>query len=200
MSTQSKVSYFNTLIFTIITGIASLILLTLLFFNIGKEFIYAIITFEVGIFAIIAYCITQIIIAESNKSKKTTSYVINFDQCPDYYTKKIVNGVEYCFNEYMGKDEAGNNYVMKISPAEVNHEPRSLPATVTVSDTVTGQSYLDVFELRKLQDDPNFKTMEEKCALVSKAPVSLDAKYTPHTMYTYMPWTYAQSRCQSLTN
>ena len=59
---DSKVSYFNTMIFTIITGTFSLLLLLILLFKDGRKVLPLILTIEIGVFLIIAVCITQIII------------------------------------------------------------------------------------------------------------------------------------------
>jgi hypothetical protein len=200
MSSNTKISYFNTLVFTIITGVASLVLLSLLFFDIGKEFIYFIITFEIGIFVIIAYCITKIILGEMSKKKNTTGYVVSFDQCPEYYVKENIEGVEYCNNEFTTVDKiTGRKYLMKLFPAEINNFPVE-PEQTVIKGPKAGSTTYDYFPMRNLENDPDFRTMEEKCNLLFKAPTSNEDKYKEHTFYTYIPWTYAKSRCQSLAN
>ena len=60
-------SYFNTLIFTIISGIFSLVLIATLFFDMFKKYIPFIVTVEIGLFLIIGYCIYKIY---NNEQKK----------------------------------------------------------------------------------------------------------------------------------
>jgi hypothetical protein len=195
MSSDKNISYFNTLIFTIITGIACLMLLILLFFDIGKQFIYFIIAFEIGIFIIIGYCIAQIVIVEKKKNDGTTNYVVKFDECPDYYTKQLIDSKEYCLNEYMGRNEAGTRFLIKIFPAEINGQPITPPSDLTG----TPQLY-EKFPLRGLETDANIRKMADKCNLLFKEPAVPSATYSNHMYYKYIPWTYAKSRCESIAS
>jgi uncharacterized membrane protein YhaH (DUF805 family) len=63
---NKNTSYFNTLIFTIVAGIISLLLLLALVFKpVRDHAMYFIIALEVGIFTIIAVCIYQIVITHT---------------------------------------------------------------------------------------------------------------------------------------
>ena len=104
MSKQSqKKSYFNTLIFTIISCIVSVILLVLLFMDNYKPYFIMILVLEVGIFWIIISCIYSIVVNESklDSLRKDMKYTIAFNACPDYFYKKTVGTDEMCSNEYV---------------------------------------------------------------------------------------------------
>lgn len=194
---QNKISYFNTLMFTIFTGIVSLGVLSFLFFDFGKKFIYFIIAFEVGVFMLIAYCLYKIISGDKKINAKD-KYVVRFDECPDYYSKKIIEGKEYCFNEYVVKDNAGNVKVIKITPAEIGGVKQDPDSAITLTDIVEPNAKLYAkFELHKLENDDNIPTYEEKCKYLFKQP-PVDEKYNSYRQFTYIPYTYAKSRCESL--
>lgn len=197
---DKKVSYFNTLVFTIITGIVSLLLLTLFFFQIGKEYMVFLITLEAGIFAIIAVCIYRIVSFEKRKQSKAdqNNYVMNFSTCPDYYVKRMVGDRTYCFNDYTSTDANGNKYIMKLYPVEVNGTPITMPATITPSNSVSPSDYLyEKFELNALEKDSTLKTFKDKCALIYETPADKVQKYSH---LPSLPWTFAASRCQSFAD
>jgi len=196
-SRDQKVSYFNTLIFTVLTGIICLSLLALLLFDIGKEFMYFIITLEVGAFAVIGYCITRIILYERQRKKnmEDSVYVVKFDTCPDYYVKRNVNGKTYCFNDYPIKDKFGKNYIIKVMPVTVGTTPIAPPPrSINVSDTVSGEFLFNKFELNALENDPEIPSYSEKCKLMYETPTD---KRNQYQHLPWIPWTHARSRCQS---
>lgn len=195
---DTKVSYFNTLIFTVITGIISLGIMCLLFFDIGKRFLYFIIAFEIGIFAIIGFCLYVIISTERAKKNNKIKYVVRFDECPDYYTKKIKDGKEFCINKYAVKDTKGNVFIAVITPAEIGNETVDVPKVISSQETTTDPLYTN-FELRALESDANIPNLEDKCKLMYNLPPNED-KYMPHVHYSFIPWTYAKSRCESVSN
>lgn len=196
-SKNQKVSYFNTLVFTVVTGIVCLALLALLFFDIGKEFMYFIIALEVGAFAVIGYCITKIVLYERQRAKYAADgvYVVKFDTCPDYYVKRMVDGKTYCFNDYTIKDKFGKNYVMKVYPESVDGVAIQPPDRITISNTVRPDDYLfEKFDLNALESDPNLKGYGEKCKMVYSVPADKKKQYSH---LPWIPWTHASSRCQS---
>lgn len=198
-TTEQKVSYFNTLIFTVITAIVSLGVLSLLFTESGKKMIYFIIAFEVGVFLIILYCIYKIISGETKSSSKSSTYVVNFDQCPDYYTKYThTNGDSLCLNNYIVKDDKGNIYVIRL---DGNLETDTMDQTITLNPPGnTPLNTIAEFELTKLQKDTLIKNYEDKCALVMAKPPSSDTKYNSYAFYNKLPWTYLKSRCEGLAS
>lgn len=192
MATDNKISYLNTLIFTIVTGIISLIVLGCLFFEFGQRFIYFIIGFEIGVFFLIGYCIYKIVRAEKRYVSGDDKYVVRFNECPDYYAKRVYDGKEYCVNDYVVKDNAGGVYIVKVTPASTDP-----PTSITVTDNATpysGQPY-SKFELHALEADNALKTYDEKCKPLFVNPT--DAKYQGYPDVSQIPWTYVRSRCES---
>lgn len=203
MSSDNKVAYFNTLIFTIVTGIVSLIVMSLLLFQIGKTFMIFIITFEIGVFIIIGMCIYQIVKAEKDKNEKH-DYMINIDQCPDYYSKvkNSSNQTDYCLNWYRGKDMYGEETIQRLFPMKdkLNEDisiPPSFENSFVDGDPTTSTNNYMSFELLKLQNDKNFDQSKKCGFLFTKATGTNTASYEDHYL---VPWSYARSRCQSLTD
>lgn len=196
-TTDRRISYFNTLLFTIITGIVSLGVLSLLFFEFGKPYIYFIIAFEVGVFTIIGYCIYKIVSAEKAKADKKDKYVVRFDECPDYYSLKVIDNKDYCVNEYVTKTSRGELRISRLTPVNTtDNRPNAVPTVINLA--TSSKAYeINKFPLRGIEDDPNIPTFEEKCKLLYKVPPEED-KYKDHMFYTRIPWTFAKSRCASL--
>ena len=193
---DSKVSYFNTMIFTIITGIFSLLLLLVLLFSGGRKLLPLIITIEVGAFLIIAVCITQIIVNEKRKDKNQgdlASY-IKFVNCPDYYMKRFMNEKEICSNEHSYVDPITRQvYIMKLIQVDNNnnlpikHEP-------LYNDEIASSH--DKFHLTELDNDKFFKNATEKCEILFSEPAKSELKSFSH--YRFLPWTTMQSKCRAI--
>lgn len=196
-----KVSYYNTLVFTIISGIISLLLLGLLFFNFAKDFKLGIIALEIGIFTVILVCIAQIIYNENfiNKLKKNHNVRISFDSCPDYFTKlQDSHQKAYCSNEYIYEDEALNKFLIKVYPENQippsDHDPRSMDL-LTESDKPAGP--IDKFYIDELES----KTKNKNSTDIYKdtcAPLFKD-NYNNNGLvgYTELPWTTLRSKCDN---
>lgn len=198
MSDQ-KISYFNTLIFTIVTGVVSLCILGLLFFDFGKSMIYFIIAFEIGVFCLIAYCIYKIVTGAKKENTRKASYVLRFNECPDYYTKRNIGGDVYCVSDYIVRDRNGEVYVSRVSPVlDRDGEPLYPPKNITINDNSTvGQQPFDKIKLSALEKDDKFPKNEDKCALIYNTPKDRDAKFDSYREYSVLPWTYMRSRCES---
>lgn len=191
-----KVSYYNTLIFTIISGLISLILLLLLYF-VDKTYMVGIIALEIGIFSVIITCIVQILLNEHmiNKLKKSDNVTIKFDTCPDYYSRyQDTNSDTYCSNEFVYQDY-NRNYIIKIYPEDETppavHDPRSLDVIFTEGKVVpaaTEKFYLDDIENRKGK-----RTNIEKCEPLFKE--SRDSHMIKG--YEKIPWTNIKSKCET---
>lgn len=194
---DKKMSYFNTLMFTIITGIVSLCMLALLFFEFGKKFMIFIIAFEVGVFILITYSIVKIMMLD--KKKQAANFIVKFEECPDYYAKKNIDGTDYCFNDYVVNDSNGNINIIRLTPTEINNEINKVPKTISVSDDIRSgiDKHYEKFKLRELQTDNAIPKLKDKCGLFFKAPPD-DAKYNSYQHYNYIPWTYAKGRCEGL--
>lgn len=190
---SSKISYFNTLIFTIISGIISLLLLLTLFFDIGKKYAYLVIGVEVGIFIIIGVCIIQIINNEKKlkNMKKLSSDKISFSQCPDYFMKVENNNVINCNNDFIVTTADGKQQKLKIYPADPSITmPNSLP--------VNNPDVKDTFPLFYLEQSTDLKDATQQCNIVINEPnpanTSIDFQ-NKFKGYSKLPWTYAKSRC-----
>lgn len=196
---DKKISYFNTLIFTIVTGIISLCIVGLLFFEVGQKMIYFIIAFEIGVFILITYCIYRIASADKKLSKSKDGYVLKFNECPDYFSRYInpnENGRVECINNYIVKDRNGQVYLSTITPAKYENENVTVPGTVPEIPSTTAPPYTRVV-LNALEKDENFPKNDDKCGLIFKTPVAKEPKTTPYRAYASVPWTYMRSRCES---
>lgn len=193
-----KTSYFNTLIFTILAGIISIILLVLLFFKDFKKYLPFIITLEIGIFTMIAWCIIQIYLNEKflAELKKNLNYQISFNTCPDYFTKRIIGDQEICSNEYIYIDDKKQSKIMKVYPADdksgVVSGMRPLPSTLSMDYKGTEKKW-EKFPLNELDNEPSFKTYAQKCAPLFQSPA--DSKLSYLKGYNLVPWTNARSQC-----
>lgn len=196
-SESSKVSYFNTLIFTIVSGIISLILLILLFLKIGQDWAYLILTVEVGIFIVIGICVFQIIRNEKirNNLKNNLEERISFYECPDYFNKVSIDNINYCKNDHTYTNTDGRKYTMKIYPDDPSTPlPPSLPAVNTSKN--------ESFPLNEIEQTVQFKTAIEECNMVLNEPNLAQASSSAekdflkkYEGYSKLPWTHARSRC-----
>ena len=195
--TTKKTSYYNTLIFTVISGIVSVCLLVLLMFKDFRKFLPFIITLEVGIFAIIATCITTIFLNESvlDKLKKQMGYQISFSNCPDYYTKRIIGDKEICSNEYVYFNEKKQPFIMKIYPADDKSKANGvhpLPST-HVYEYKGDEPKWEKFPLNELESEQSFKDYSQKCSPLFSDPSAPNLQYLRG--YNLVPWTTMRSKC-----
>lgn len=203
--TIQKTSYFRTLIFTVIAAMLSIALFTALFIEGGKRFIPFVITVEIGIFAIIGYCIYLIVQREKflDSQKDPKNYSFKFDICPDYYIKRYdeQNKKNFCSNEYTIVDKkrpSTTQYTMKIVEEGV-----SLPSThsstfMTVDPTTKLASppqTWDKFYTDTLYDK-SFKNDQARCDAINPSVTSpVDSKVAG---LKKVPWTYLRTRCDGL--
>ena len=198
-----KVSYFNTLIFTIFAGIVSLVLLVLLYFKGFNQYLPFIIALEVGLFGLILLCITQIILNEIylDKLKKNLGYKVDFNICPDYYTKRNNGNKEICSSDYIYIDKNKKNWIMKIYPEDDPKNPtqgsRPLPSMVSFDYKETDAKY-EKFPLNEIENEKTFKTYAEKCGVLAKDPQEPSLAYLKG--YNLVPWTTMNSKCASTNN
>ena len=193
---DSKIAYFNTLIFTIITGVFSLLLLLILLFKDGRKFLPLIITIEIGVFLIISVCIIKILVNEKNKEKSSGNLgdYIKFTQCPDYYTKRFVKDKEICSNEhmYIGKDSK-DTYTMKLLLGTTNN---LLPSTHQPEYSETQSDKIDKFPLSEIDTSQKLKTVEDKCNLLFAKPTEPNMKEFEN--YHELPWMSMRSKCRAI--
>lgn len=188
LSDTSKVSYFNTLIYTIVSGIISLVLLMLLFFDFGKKYIYFIITVEVGIFTVIAICLYQIIYNEYvlNNMRSKLPERVSFLECPDYFVKQDIDNIIMCKNYYSVRKN-NQEYMMKIYPID-----ESLPSSFKLDER--GSGIRDAFNLYQLeQNNKLLKSAREQCGVVYEEPKASELEELRG--YSKLPWTHAVGRC-----
>jgi len=201
MAQTDKLSYINTLIFTLIAGVISLALLCILLFPIGKKFLVFVVSVEIGILTIIAFCIYKIATNESylRRLRDSNNIVVNFEQCGDYYVKNINQfGKEVCTNNYVVTDETNTRYVMKIWDAGASNIPGNNNiredqvnffgnSNANASDATNRR---ELYALKELATSSNLTTFTDKCK-----PFYYNVPN--FSEYQGIPWTYAKSRCQS---
>uniref|UniRef100_A0A6C0BEE3 Uncharacterized protein n=1 Tax=viral metagenome TaxID=1070528 RepID=A0A6C0BEE3_9ZZZZ len=192
-SPSKSISYYNTLIFTIISGIISLLLLIALFFDIFKDYITFIITVEVGIFIIIGGCIWAIIANEQliDKYKQAKNFNIDFTTCPDYFIQRNEGGKNICSNEYITEDEYKNKFLTKIYPVDNidKNEMYPLPK-LHVHSYVDSTKPYDKYDSSIIETATDLKETRDKCAAVLGQNIN-------YKLYSAMPWTSAIARCES---
>lgn len=199
---SKKISYYNTLIFTIISAIVSVLLLLVLLLKSGRDYLPFIITLEIGIFSIITFCVIQIIMGERNSEKNKQNEIskISFNTCPDYYLKKYNGDKELCSNEYIVK-KGGINYIMKIYPADDPSNPtggiRPLPSAHTFNYQGNEVKY-EKFHLSEIDNENRLKTMSDKCSVLYNEPSNPELSYMKG--YNLTPWTTMRSKCASTLN
>lgn len=186
-SDNSKISYFNTLIFTIVSGIISLVLIVMLFFPFGKGLIYMIVTMEIGIFSVIGVCLFQIIKNELYiaNMKKNLPDRVSFSECPDYYIRVEEQGVTKCKNNYIARDVSNNKTPIRIYPSSVD-----LPKVLPQDSQVTFEKF-NLYEIE--QSNKLLKEAREECAVLDSSP--MDTNLTAFKDYSKIPWTHARARC-----
>ena len=192
MKTNKKVSYTNTLIYTVVNAILSLVILIVLFLKPEyNKYIYFIIVLEVGMVAIIAYCIYRIIRYEYllKKMKDSRNVFIPFSECADYYVKKYdTAGEPYCSNEYRIKGNDNNEYMMKVYPNGV-----PLPSVHDKTTSIDNSQKYEKFWLNEIGKSSDLPTNRDKCNILEAEPT--DPKLSKYNGYTGIPWTYVKARC-----
>lgn len=192
MKENKKISYKNTLIFTIFAAVTSVVLIAALFFTSFREYIYFIVIVELAIFAIIGYCIYKIVTYEKRLEALRNAKAKNvaFHECPDYYIKKYdTKGAPFCSNEYRVQDQQANDYIMKIYPSSVE-----TPSKIDLSGSIENASKHDKFYLNEIPNTRDLVTSKEKCSVLFNEPTAPNLLQVKG--YTEIPWTYMRSRCE----
>jgi hypothetical protein len=129
--------YVNTLVFTVLAGFVSLILLAMLAFGVTGVAAYAplIITIEVGVVVIIVSAIVRIYWFEQRTKKHLKNFIENklrVKTCPDYWTAEQEGtgalAQTVCNNTYAVPDSHGdtiriNSSVPRITLEDWNRRP-----------------------------------------------------------------------------
>ncbi len=195
---EEKKSYKNVMIFTIISGIFSVLLVTVLLFT-GK-YIPLIITLEIGIFLIIIITIIRIYLL-TRQSDTFTLKNVNFDQCPDYYSvKRGVNNREICSNEYITTDANGRQVITKFFPFTQPNEVTVPETHETGYDTIDDDKKYKQFYLSEIPTA--LKSVNDQCKIIKGEPVTASnfqgvssANQLNFKEYSLLPWTYMKSKC-----
>lgn len=190
---QDRLSYINTLIFTIFAALLSIALLFLVFLKATKEYIVFIVTVEVGLLAIIFYCIYKIVKSEKDlrSLRDASKLVVKFDECADYYVRRMDsdNNV-YCSNDYIFTKDNDAQYLMKIYPESVSLPNNTLNNASSNAKYNPNAGRYEEYLLQELATASNLPTYADKCK-------PLFTNVNNYTEYSKIPWTFARSRCQS---
>jgi hypothetical protein len=192
-----RLSFINTLVFTIVASIFSLGLLVMVFFKFAKDYLVFIISVEVGIMIIIFYCIYKIFKNERDikKVKDANLFLVNFDECADYFVRKADDsGKFYCSNDYVVTDETNRQFHMKIYPVTTHNTNVTIPTfnnnTARRTSNMPYTNRYEEFPLAELVTASNLPTYNKKCE-----PLYVSNPEYPE--YKHLPWTYVKSRCES---
>jgi len=177
----------------------------------AKQLTPLIVTIEVGLFLITIYCIRQVILKEKQfvEMSNPKNYVVNFDDCPDYFNRKYDEASRkfYCSNEYIVEHpvDTAKQAIMKL----MLHDPTSTTIQFpnyhsneymntkggTSSKPIPSEKfYSEVFQDKSLTD--NIK----RCNIVDDSSV-VDVVNDPienRKEYKKLPWTSVRSRCNGL--
>lgn len=192
-----ELSYKNTLIFTIIAAIISILLLLVLLMKNGRQYLPFIVTLECGIFFIILMCITQIYINEQNVLKYMNSKdkIVTFSKCPDYFTKRTIGDKEICSNEYIYFDDNKNKFILKIYPLSTTKTIAFPTNHITTYDSNAPPKKYEKFPLNEIQTAADLSTVAEKCSVVTSPP---GGKLSAYDDYSLIPWTTMRARCETV--
>jgi hypothetical protein len=194
MSVNSRSSYRNLLAFTIISGIFSLLLVLVLYVSRTSKttlpHLAMLITLEVGVFIIILTTIIRIYIAE--KQKDYVPQAIVYETCPEYFTKKLINGKEVCSNETIVTDPLTQKLsIMKVYPIDNGNRIFNLPATHSSTITNTTPVY-DKFYINQIASD--VKNVNDQCDVITKEVTN--PKLSRLQNFDAIPWTNVRSQCE----
>jgi hypothetical protein len=135
MDNQTR-QYVNTMVFAIIAGIVSLILLVLIFYasDLVNEYNPLIITIEVGLILIVAIAIYRIIANERAALKRSKNGVLNrltVNTCPDYWVK--TKGTQ-CINSFFSPTTPHVQYYITGSPPLATSDASKDSQTIDLAD------------------------------------------------------------------
>jgi hypothetical protein len=186
--------------------------MVLLFFvPASRNYLAFIVTIEVGLFLIIAYCIVTIMNKEKlfDEMSNPKNYVVKFDDCPDYFNRKYDESTRkfYCSNEYIVEHplDSSRQAIMKMmlyDPNNVNiqfpnnhsNEYMNVNGSVPTKPIPSEKFYVDVFQNKTLKDT------SDRCSLVDDSSVKVFENDTIENRADYkkLPWTSVRSRCNGL--
>lgn len=103
-------NYLNTLIFSIIAKAVTIVLLILVFTEVGQLVAWLLITIELGLILIIVTALISITKYDKNKKEQLEKFLksnVYTTTCPDYHTRVIdQESASKCINEYNSPDRS----------------------------------------------------------------------------------------------
>jgi hypothetical protein len=156
--TRSSRQYINTMVFAIVAGILSLMLLVLVMTNDGvKDFGPFIITLEVGLILAIVWAIVRIIryeLKSDQANKNGFEAALRVNTCPDYWRSSVNSeGKIECTNKFnVGTDP--DTYMTVLGKGVVSVTSKTVPVAEKMAQKV------------KISDYDN-KTIAHVCGRVS---------------------------------
>jgi hypothetical protein len=186
-------SYVNTLVFAIVAGMISLILLLgLLFTTAMGAYSWFVITLEVGLITIIIWTLVRIFTYESRMrrmNRNATKNALVAQTCPDYYTVfHDAVGSADCRNIFRGRSPANEEFVMVYVPGtNFEADPAVRGGIIFKSNPPDHR-----IEMKKFED----KRINDTCAIVQgRDPSSADAMPLEANNYN-IPWTDLRTKCE----
>lgn len=165
--------YLNTMVFSIVAAVLSLMLLLLLLRGPpeARALSYMIITIEVGLLFVIVQAIVRIHLYERDLRKtaeKAQNNIVVVDGCPDYWTlsKRKKDMASVCSSRYVTPNTQSTIYV--AAPSKINEIDDSDPskkARVVNLTTMSQRPMRDVCkDLRTTYDGVSWSDLRNKCS------------------------------------
>lgn len=188
-----NVSYYNLLIFTIISSIFCILLTLILYYQGIEKYMPFLVTLISGVVLIIFYYLIVIYLNDKERDEQ----LLSFYKCPEYYNKKNIGGKEICTNDSLYYDQNNKQYIMKIYPAsaKLTTETYPLPSKLDVNYRPTDNKY-EKFPLDEINSTVVFNSNTKKCSPI-KGTVN-DKSILSYNNYSLTPWTNIKSQCSSV--
>jgi hypothetical protein len=191
---NTRQSYINTLIFTIVAGIVSIGLLLLTFFSTAvSSYTYVLVTIEIGLVFVIAFALYNIIRNEQKVKKIAATAHKNTllaNTCPDYYTVGYENGTGFqqCRNVFEGNMPNGRPFLMYYTPSDT-YEPAGANGA-----KFPGNPPELVISMNNFEE----KRVEDACKIVNGRQPDSDTNTSTPNNYS-IPWTDMRFKCEGLS-
>lgn len=195
MAKQAQ-SYINTLVFAIITGLVTLVLLIgILFSSAMNEYAYVLVTVEVGLIAIVSYALYNIIAYESKMKRLSSTASKNAllaQNCPDYYTVGYdATGAAVCKNFFKGRSPSGESFAMFYVPSQ---QYTSRMENARREYVFSGNPPSSSIAMKDFEN----KRVEDTCKQVQGRPPENDTAKTVANNYV-IPWTDMRPKCDGFS-
>lgn len=184
-------SYYNLLIFTILSAIISIILIIVVYLQDYKKYIPFIATLIFGIFGIILYIIIKVYLNNLDYNNQ----ILTFDKCPEYFNKKIIDGKEICTNDSIYYDENNNQFILKVYPVDNINKQFPLPSKLNLTYSQSDNKY-EKFPLNEINNTASLNNNTKKCSTIYGTVT--DPDLATFNQYALTPWTNFKSQCASV--